>query len=336
MLTWSKTIPVASFCAALLAVLFAVTGGVDGFHVDFYKNRAEAAAARAALSTLRAKGRKLTQGANDTVCYLGCLEPPVNDPSAAPMPNLLLHTETPMKLLDCYNAAVKADFPYFAVAHVHYCYGSVVDVEAWAYNDNCTLDCMLGPNSTNTCTTPDAFAFSMGPCLRLDVPCAPDIGPQEPQWPRMPAPPRPPSPPPPPPPSPSPPPSPPPLPPNPLMPPAPPPHVIDAPMDAPLPPMEETHESPPPSPPPSSPPSPPPPPAFECRSNTSLAGVDIRILKLDRKSSTADNIATCRNYCVTTPDCTGFFYKTTLFCFLMKDVVDYKRYNTSIIACRYP
>ncbi|GIL81296.1 hypothetical protein Vretimale_1156 [Volvox reticuliferus] len=234
MLTWSKTIPVSRFCAALLAVLFAVTGGVDGFHVDFYKNRAEAAAARAALSTLRAKGRKLTQGASDTVCYLGCLVPPVNDPSAAPMPNLLLRTKAPMKLRICYNNAVKANLPYFAVARVYNCYGSGVDVAGWAYNDNCTLDCMLGPNSTNTCTTRNAFAFSMGPCLRLDVPCAPDIGPQEPQWP---APPRPPSPPPPPPPSPSPPPSPPPspsppprspspppLPPNPLMPPAPP-HV---------------------------------------------------------------------------------------------------------------
>ncbi|GLI61077.1 hypothetical protein VaNZ11_003343 [Volvox africanus] len=325
MLTWSITMPVRTFCAALLVVLFVFTSCAHSFQVDFYKDHAEAAAARAARSVLHARGRRLSQGPNDTVCYLGCLAAPVDNPSAAPLPILLLQTDTPMKLQDCYRAAIQANVPYFAIAHVHFCYGGDVDVEGWAYNDNCTLDCLLGHNGTNNCTTPDAFDFTMGTCPRLDVPCAPDIGPQEPQWPNTPARPSPPPSPPSPPPSPQPP------PPSPLPPPPPPspsrpPLQPLAGLEAPDPPSDELGSPPPPP--------PPPPPEFECRDNTSLAGVDLGKLRLSRKSSTADNIATCRNYCISTPGCKGFFYKTTLYCFMMKEVTDYKHFSTSIVACR--
>ncbi|GIL63520.1 hypothetical protein Vafri_17548 [Volvox africanus] len=321
MLTWFSMMPVRTFCATLLVVLFAFTNCAHSLHVDFYKNHAEAAAAKAARSQLHARGRRLSQGPNDTICYLGCLVAPIGDPSAAPLPRLLLQTDAPMKLQDCHRAAVQAGVTFFAVAHIRYCYGGDTEVEGWAYNDSCTPDCLLGRNSTNTCTTPDAFSFSMGICLRLDVPCAPDVGPQQPQRPNSPALPPPPPSPPSPPPSPQPPPPFPPPPPSPLRPPASP----RAPEEAPDPPAEDV----------SSPPPPPLPPAeFECRDNTSLAGVDIAKFRLSRQSSTEDNIATCHSYCVSMPGCKGYFFKTTLYCFIMKEVTDYKRFSTSIIACR--
>ncbi|GIL93923.1 hypothetical protein Vretimale_134 [Volvox reticuliferus] len=98
--------------------------------------------------------------------------------------------------------------------------------------------------------------------------------------------------------------------------------------------------SPPPTqPPPSQPPplfpSPPPPPEFACVQNTSLSGVQLAKFKLGYKNGTDANIATCRSYCVSTPGCKGFYYKSTFICYLMASVLDYKQYGTSVIACIY-
>ncbi|GIL66398.1 hypothetical protein Vafri_19932 [Volvox africanus] len=150
--------------------------------------------------------------------------------------------------------------------------------------------------------------------------------------------PSPPSPPPPSPPPPSPPPPspPPPSPPPPSPPPPSPPPPSPPPPPPPPPPPSPSPPSPPPPPPPPpspSPPSPPPPsppppsPEFECRGNYSLSGVQLAKIKLSshKNATAADYIATCRSSCLSTPGCKGFYYKSTLYCYLMKEVMNYNR-----------
>ncbi|GIL62173.1 hypothetical protein Vafri_16432 [Volvox africanus] len=179
------------------------------------------------------------------------------------------------------------------------------------------------------------------------LPPPPSPPPPSPPPPSLPPPsPPPPSPPPPSPPPPSPPPPspPPPSPPPPSLPPPslPPPSLPppSLPPPSPPPPSPPPPSPPPPSPPPPSlppsslPPSSLPPPDFECRGNTSLSGVELAKFKLTSKNTTEVNIATCRSFCVSTPGCKGFYFKSTAFCYLMKEVFDYKQYGTSILACK--
>ncbi|GIL81300.1 hypothetical protein Vretimale_1155 [Volvox reticuliferus] len=308
--------------AGLQAALLAFASTTHCLNIDIFKGDATAAAAR---SQLRAKSRNLAQV--DTVCYEGCLVPPVNDPNATPLPQLLFQDTSPAALEKCYNAALQLGFSFFAISNITACYGGNISVVGWAVGDSCPLECMAGGSPPNICGgLARASVFSMGACLRLDVPCEPSIDP--------------------PPPSPSAPPSPPPRkPPSPPRPPASPspplrppesPELPSSPPRPPAPPLQP--DAPEPSdisPSYTSPPPPPPPlPGLICREGVSIYGIELEKLKLNPRKSSEENFAICRSYCVADSLCSGFYYKTTQWCYLVSEIFGYKHYGTSFRACK--
>ncbi len=110
--------------------------------------------------------------ANDTVCYEGCLVPPVDDPTAAPLPNLLLASGSgPVQLIDCYDAAVAGGYQYFAIVDTDKCYGGNSDVVGWALNDEeCPLNCTPDGEDPYSCGGFGlASVFSMGFCRKFNI-----------------------------------------------------------------------------------------------------------------------------------------------------------------------
>ncbi|GLI61076.1 hypothetical protein VaNZ11_003341 [Volvox africanus] len=297
-------VPVRLLFSGLLAMVIGFASRTQCLHIDLYKGDATAAAAH---SELRAKGRGLAQ--DDTVCYEGCMVPPVDDPTATPLPHLLFQGTSPAALVECYSAALKLGLSFFAIVNITNCYGGNTAVLGWAVGDPCPLECIPVPAGSvpSICGGLNrASVFSMGVCPHLNVPCAPGIDP--------------------PPPSPSGPPLPPPPPPTPPpRPPGPPPVPVTDIPDAP----EPSDVSP-------SYTAPPPPPlsGLACREGMSILGNELEKLKLNPKLSSEANFAICRSYCVADSLCSGFYYKTTQWCYLMSDVLAYKHYGTSYKACK--
>ncbi|KAG2437220.1 hypothetical protein HXX76_005883 [Chlamydomonas incerta] len=117
-------------------------------------------------------------------------------------------------------------------------------------------------------------------------------------------------------------------------PPPPPPSVEDL-----NPPPIEDESPPPPSPLDEISPSPPPPsgPVFRCKEGISLWGVFLpnTPVKLNPTKSHEENQVHCEELCADNDACLGYYYKTTRWCFLMKEVYSFgKEYNTAIIACK--
>ncbi|GFR48429.1 hypothetical protein Agub_g10325 [Astrephomene gubernaculifera] len=341
----AHTRPFALVSLLLLAVVN--VNAVARLHIDFHK---DAESATAAQTTLRTKGRRLHDDSSDNVCYEGCFAAPISNPSAQPFPlNLTAvaaNGSQPMSLLDCYTAALQANLTFFAVGGVYGCYGGNEMMTGWAL-DSCPLECV--PGGSGVCgDVGKASVFSMGLCQYLGGPCAPDES--------LPPPPKAPSPPPPgqPPRKPSPPPprKQPSVPTN-VDPEASPPSDIVEVYSPPPPPPSSPPPPPPPSPPPPSPPPPPPPPSpspppppspppagktYHCKAGVALLGTPLPGLdrvKLNPAHSDAVNTAECQSICTQEPDCMGYYYKTTTWCYLMSEVVSFtKAYSSAVQACK--
>ncbi|EFJ46958.1 hypothetical protein VOLCADRAFT_105269 [Volvox carteri f. nagariensis] len=164
------------FSAGLLVAVIALSCGVESIRLEPFKGDVTAAAAQ---SLLHAKDRRLagdpSSSEEDAVCYEGCLLPPVDDPSAAPLPQLLLGSTTPVALLDCYNAAVQAGLSNFAIFNVTSCYGGSTAVLGWALDgEGCPIECKENGTAPYICGGVNkASVFSVGYCPRLNVPCPP-------------------------------------------------------------------------------------------------------------------------------------------------------------------
>lgn len=76
---------------------------------------------------------------------------------------------------------------------------------------------------------------------------------------------------------------------------------------------------------------------YNCRNGTSLLGVELEPspLKMPAGNKNSVNADLCRDGCDSRPQCVGYYYKTTGWCYLMASVRSFtKPYGTSYIACR--
>ncbi|KAG2495892.1 hypothetical protein HYH03_006130 [Edaphochlamys debaryana] len=311
--------------ACLLLAAASCVWATKTLNIDFHKEEGTAVASE----TPRVE--RFLQSEEDTVCYEGCFDSP--EEFTDPYPTFLIGTVGFMPAQDCYDAALAAGFSFFAIVDETDCFGGDSVPVGWA-PDVCPLEC--GPGGGGPCGAKGkAAVFSMGACQYLGAPCAPEVSPQEmvplspPSQPSpviaSPPPSNGPVPPPPPPPD------------NPVD--GPPPGEPDFP-----PPESPSSDAPPPPAIPSSPevPSPPPPvpevpPIYVCRPGVSLWGVFLpkSPVKLNPTHTEAANLAKCEELCSSNPDCAGYYYKKTQWCYLMLEVWAFgKEYPTAISACR--
>eukprot|EP00198_Chlamydomonas_reinhardtii_P005669 XP_001695005.1 predicted protein [Chlamydomonas reinhardtii] len=78
-------------------------------------------------------------------------------------------------------------------------------------------------------------------------------------------------------------------------------------------------------------------PVFRCKEGIALWGVFLpnTPVKLNPTKSQAENQAHCEELCADNDACQGYYYKTTQWCFQMKEVYSFgKEYSTAIIACK--
>lgn len=77
--------------------------------------------------------------------------------------------------------------------------------------------------------------------------------------------------------------------------------------------------------------------AYNCKNGTSLLGTELEFsrAKMPAGNPHDANAVMCRARCDGHPQCVGFWYKTTGWCYLMGKVVSFtKPYSTSYIACK--